>query len=854
MMKKKLYKSKSNFTLKRLHQSGSYGKIFERDYTTIPNTDTPTNSQIITYSSPTFKLSVGKHYNTQKKYKYGDWLINPVGCGDNPEHWRMDCLPVIRKQANKIVLKPHKKRLSDYACYGSATDLIRYSISNIIEHFPGELFTSATVYKDGYIISNPFEIDLISAVMPEGSNPLRYMCESYGDYVIINGTTETPVTTWKVSYAPDKSCLADGDLLATITLDKHTIKAYYNKGEVIYTCKNDIGRIRPNKEVIENFFDELGDFERALLDRESGYVAVFETYYEDDEEGWLMTERQYKWPRDSRYAITMSDKWNLATFGKGFEDYLSDLLELATAYDTLFTDNIWKSMTHEAITNLDLTFNRNNTEVGLMGGSKMRKVLSVIGRQFDEIKKYADGITCTNSVSYDENGNLPDYFLSDSLELSGWEPKDMFTGVDGDLVTDPIYKGVNYHGYNVQECNNAFMRRLKLNSKYVFAQKGTKKGIEDLMAHFGYHTVDWIQKYMRQNGVALTNPYQFSFIMQEYVYVANGYGGGMGKEEVLEKTAEYNAYRDSLNNENIENMDYVYDPYVGLPVAMIDNGELSLIPWFDKSVKYDGDVYFQMYGGWGFYVKTQEDPTATETYDRTRSKIHFFNTEDDLYSTPPYVLNENDVYYVKEKDQYYKLSDITKSYDANGWVECDENTVKLLSLIQDNNKGNNPHVDNEKNYDDGVTYLNAYESIFKFSEFSNLRMEDIEKAKAIGFKTQRVEDNTKCKYYRESATGSLDGASLRSGKMTPSSYWGSPHSELGAVSVMNNKLFRIIFDITHKDFVINEILPYLKQIIPSTAIFSYGFQSLGENIEIEENAVVVASTCDGNLCPVNGIV
>ena len=48
MAKKKLFKSKSNFTLKRLHQSGSYGNIYERDYTTIANTGAAPKGQIPT--------------------------------------------------------------------------------------------------------------------------------------------------------------------------------------------------------------------------------------------------------------------------------------------------------------------------------------------------------------------------------------------------------------------------------------------------------------------------------------------------------------------------------------------------------------------------------------------------------------------------------------------------------------------------------------------------------------------------------------------------------------------------------------------------------------------------------------
>ena len=71
MAKKKLFKSKTNFTLRRLHQSGSYGNIYERDYTTLFNSPSNDNGQISIYNGPSFKLTVSAGLNRQKKYQYG---------------------------------------------------------------------------------------------------------------------------------------------------------------------------------------------------------------------------------------------------------------------------------------------------------------------------------------------------------------------------------------------------------------------------------------------------------------------------------------------------------------------------------------------------------------------------------------------------------------------------------------------------------------------------------------------------------------------------------------------------------------------------------------------------------------
>ena len=66
------------------------------------------------------------------------------------------------------------------------------------------------------------------------------------------------------------------------------------------------------------------------------------------------------------------------------------------------------------------------------------------------------------------------------------------------------------------------------------------------------------------------------------------------------------------------------NPYYGLPVAEItvplDNNEYStcLIPWFDRNQEYDGDLYYQMNGGWSKYGGI---------YEKTISNIHYVNSK-----------------------------------------------------------------------------------------------------------------------------------------------------------------------------------------------------------------------------------
>ena len=108
-----------------------------------------------------------------------------------------------------------------------------------------------------------------------------------------------------------------------------------------------------------------------------------------------------------------------------FTEYLDSLVEVGEYYDSLFTDNIWRSMTHEAIRNFDWTYTRHynpgDEEPFVEGGTKIQKVIRLYGREFDEIKTYIDAIDDLNTITYDNINNIPDYFFTDKLEEEGWD-------------------------------------------------------------------------------------------------------------------------------------------------------------------------------------------------------------------------------------------------------------------------------------------------------------------------------------------------------------------------------------------------------------------------------------------------
>lgn len=591
MPKKKLFKSKSNFSIRRLHQSGNFGNIYERDYTTIVNSLDNPGGQIPILNSPSFKLTVGNSYNKRKKYFYGNWNNNPNTLETT---WTLDNTPNKKNTSSGLKIKAVSKRLNDFACYGSSSELIRVSLTNIVLNYPAEIYVtdkllsetsifdpinnsgSVSINSEMYgcinnaIIDNPMFIDLIQSSIPENStvNSLRYMCNSVDDYeVITSNGTKSNIVSWDVLNSDDTGCLKNGDLMATVNLttesgDTISIKCFYVNEEITYlTDSENIGvRIRPKEKIINDFFNGLNDFESILLNRKTNFTSTFETYYEDDENGWQMYEKKYTWP------VTNGD-WNIAINGMAYSTFIDGLSELSETYDELFTNSIQRDMTHESVSNMDITSGIVfDGDEYVNNSSKLNKVLNVIGRQFDEIKRSIDNIKTSNNITYSEENNTPDYFLSDNLNLSGWEVKSLMDNVDSTIQTQSLYSGMNM-GFNTNDVNNEFMRRLKLNSKYILSKKGTKQCIEDLMAIFGYHSTDWIRRYY---GKLENSPYlRKSYILTETTYVANGYSSNKTPEDVLNNVKRINQLKDSYNIENINSEDGFIDPFQGLPVAEI---------------------------------------------------------------------------------------------------------------------------------------------------------------------------------------------------------------------------------------------------------------------------------------------
>lgn len=797
----------SNYTIKRKHKLLSGDTIYERDYMTTTNLG-GFDSGSIPYGEGNFKIVRGDAKNIKRKHKYGNWLknenCNPSG-NDSCEYFSLNSMPdseTAITSETKIELKPNKQTFSDFAYYGSCKEMIRSSIDDIIVKFPAELYVTDEKYEylndigeleylggeDMVVIDNPFKIDITSLSVPiaESNSPtynsLRFFAESASKYRIISkNDVQDCVRTWDV-ITRNKSCFKDGDMVATVILNSGDtseliIRCYKKDKEIVLmTDESKAGfRVRPSEGAISNFFNGIDEFEKFLLTRDSNpiYSIEIDTPKETDR-GISISRVKYTWPIDYDYNLDISSG--------AFNRYYDNLMEISDWYDLYRVNNLWRNMTHDSIKNMDRTHtdpskNEDNDDYKI-GTTRIHDVLMVVGRFFDDMKRSIDNIKTVNTVTYDENNNTPDYFLTDTLQLSGWEIKSAVETLRPDAMTNRLYEGSNKK-YNINDANLQFFRNLKLNSRALFSRKGTIEGIEMLLSLFGLCSYDWAKKrynslsntLKKKRGRAVlswdnldeeTRMSLYDYTLDEYVTTVKNKQEDVVYEDEDLPVETYDRYRKDFGT----HMDY--DELYGLPIRMVTVGlyendvfvtKKYIIPWFSKNEEIVGKPYFQMFGGWGkkidmdvtpdkeFYPNTNRIKSISgfTIYEETKKYLKIVDKIGDLKDLQTGKVSDGDIFYVNditdfndyyseytvdEATNYFYIENIENYniYGDDGWQNVSRETLRcdhcesdpskiaykimyLESLIEVSN-GNNPHVGYGK-YDDGETYLDYFRQIFK---------------------------------------------------------------------------------------------------------------------------------------------
>ena len=265
-------KSHSNYVIKKRHQDTNDGTIFERDITTIGGINRFSKGQLPIYNSGNFIITARETNKTSKDYSNDNWFKNG---GEDIVWTYQDAAQQSQQKEDSlsIVLKRDYYSLRDFAYFGSCSELIRASITDIINRFPGELYAieldgegvhvfPSSASKDGdyykyedceFLVDNPFYLNLHTQYINKDDieNSLRYFCnKGYEEYDFIDASGNTSaITDFNLEVIED-NC----PYIAKITINSEykIVALVVDGGKVIYLTNKISWHIRPkHKHYIE---------------------------------------------------------------------------------------------------------------------------------------------------------------------------------------------------------------------------------------------------------------------------------------------------------------------------------------------------------------------------------------------------------------------------------------------------------------------------------------------------------------------------------------------------------------------------------------------------------------------------
>ncbi len=395
---------------------------------------------------------------------------------------------------SEVKLKLDKTNLCNYAYFGSMLEYTRVSLEEIITKWPASLYltpeqgivsnnlTVENYNHDPLINESTFKVNVNWVVnsyqlnfLQNGTildsfnetNDLRNLTVNYLSYSILNDDTEYALLGFTGS--------------TELTNDYIYLRTAGNPfSNITGTSGTFIYHIKPNKLIEETFFNDLPDFESNLLNRLTTpkYTSVYK-FPKMSEAGTLFYNTEtITWP--------VTDGYNIDFNTTEYASYVNRLIDIVTNFDENKTNLMVRFLTSEAISDFD-TVPRCDGE-GETAGQKMNRTLKIYGREYDEIKRYIDGIQYANTVTYDQLNNTPDAILKYLAKTMGWGL--VSSVLENDLLrnyvtSDPsTYSGMS-RGYTAVEAEVEMWRRIILNTPWLWKSKGARKSIEFLFKFIG---------------------------------------------------------------------------------------------------------------------------------------------------------------------------------------------------------------------------------------------------------------------------------------------------------------------------------------------------------------------------------
>jgi hypothetical protein len=389
---------------------------------------------------------------------------------------------LLQKNNLNVKLNFDKNKIDRYVYFGSFIEFVKVSIEDVIQKWRGSIYLTPlvtntpvnTVLSFSYnpsvnkstflvpksVLVNDFEliIDDNQDFIDLEENDIFNLSRDYEKYVVWNGTSDHKVLeyTGSTETFPYLRLVVEGNPFPTLTGATFGQYTYH---------------IKPNNKEVDFFFQDLDDFESLLLDRLTTpiYTISFEVPLETD--GFVyFSNKKISWP--------VSDGYNIDIKGRDYLIYIESLLEISENFDNNKTNLISRRFVSESIREFDTA--GDGTEIY---GMKVDKLLKIYGRSYDEVKKYIDGISFANVVTYNKLDNTSDDLIKFISKNLGFDTLLTVTNSNLNIVeqistTDQtVFSGYS-RSLSAKELDVELWRRLVINAWWLFKSKGTRKVIE----------------------------------------------------------------------------------------------------------------------------------------------------------------------------------------------------------------------------------------------------------------------------------------------------------------------------------------------------------------------------------------
>lgn len=249
--------------------------------------------------------------------------------------------------------------------------------------------------------------------------------------------------------------------------------------------------IRPTKERYKEFKNGLNPLEYQIFFDGNFYIPDVEL---DDD---TILEEKHEWPKTI-------DGFNPDTYGTSFDSYKDGILLAATNVDDAKTNIFLKSIIPETYLEAD-----SSRQI-------FRTMIQTYGQEFDQLKRYIDGMAYAYTVNYNNKESVPNKFLYKLSDLLGWRLSDAFSEQDffSYLVSEQESDETSFSYFNLE-----IWKRILNNIVWLYKRKGTRDaimfifnliGAPECLVNLNEFVYD-IQKY-----VALQQPAQAPTIGQQF--------------------------------------------------------------------------------------------------------------------------------------------------------------------------------------------------------------------------------------------------------------------------------------------------------------------------------------------------